>query len=196
MNMTRNQFSRTLGRPGASQQGVALVFGLIMLLVMTLLALSGMNMSNLQFLMAGNTQQQTQALVLAENALSFGQNDIVNNIIVKNKNSPAGTTPTATGNGYYIYDKTTKTIDIDVTSDAAWSTSANYRTTTGESSERYIIEYIDNRDPPGATLTGDPNKLRTLATRNLFRLSARGLSDKGARRTLQTIVVTEQAVPL
>lgn len=191
---TRYQISRTPAcGPGASQQGVALVFGLIMLLVMTLLALSGMNMSNLQFLMAGNTQQQTQALVLGENALSFGQNDIANNIIVKNINAPAVTTPTVTGNGYYIYAETGT--NVAVSGDSVW-TSGNYRSATGEPDERYIIEYIDNRDPPGATLTGDPNKSRTFATRNLFRLSARGLSDKGARRTLQTIVVTEQAVPL
>ncbi len=192
MNMTRNQLSRTLGRPCGSQQGVALVFGLIMLLVMTLLAISGMNTSNLQFLMAGNTQQQTQALVRGENALSFGQNDIATNIIVTNKNSPVGATPTAAGNGYYIYAGT----DVAVTGDTVWTTSGSHSVVAGEKDERYIIEYIGNRDPLGTSLTTDPNKKRTFATRNLFRLSARGLSDKEARRTLQTIVVIEQAVPL
>ena len=48
------------------QQGAALVIGLILLLVLTLLAVSGMNAASLEFVMAGNEQYHTNAFQAAE----------------------------------------------------------------------------------------------------------------------------------
>ena len=48
------------------QQGAALVIGLILLLVLTLLAVSGMNSASLEFVMAGNEQYHTNAFQAAE----------------------------------------------------------------------------------------------------------------------------------
>lgn len=48
------------------QRGAALVIGLILLLVLTLLAVSGMNSASLEFVMAGNEQYRTNAFEAAE----------------------------------------------------------------------------------------------------------------------------------
>ena len=48
------------------QQGAALVVGLLLLLVLTLLAVSGMNSASLEFIMAGNEQYRSNALQAAE----------------------------------------------------------------------------------------------------------------------------------
>ena len=49
-----------------AQQGAALVIGLILLLVLTLLAVSGMNSASLEFIMAGNEQYRQNAFQAAE----------------------------------------------------------------------------------------------------------------------------------
>lgn len=48
------------------QRGAALVVGLLLLLVLTLLAISGMNTASLELVMAGNTQFQQNAFQAAE----------------------------------------------------------------------------------------------------------------------------------
>lgn len=57
--------SRSRPDPRA-QQGAALVIGLILLLVLTLLAVSGMNSASLEFIMAGNEQYRQNAFQAAE----------------------------------------------------------------------------------------------------------------------------------
>ncbi|HEY6644926.1 pilus assembly PilX N-terminal domain-containing protein [Povalibacter sp.] len=54
------------GGTGQSQRGAALVVGLLLLLVLTLLAISGMNTASLELVMAGNTQYGQNAFQAAE----------------------------------------------------------------------------------------------------------------------------------
>ena len=169
----------------SSQKGTALIIALVMLLIMTLLAISAMGISNLQLLMAGNAQQQTEALARSENALFAGQNYLGNNI-----QPPASPNPTdaAAVNGYVIFDVGTGVLDVKDPS--FWSYSANYRT-TADTREQYTIEYIANRPAPGGQSLG--LNAMPAPTRNIYRVSARGSSQKGAVRTLQAIAITEQA---
>lgn len=51
------------------QSGAALVIGLILLMVLTLLGVSGMSMSRLELLMADNNKQQTNAFQAADTVL-------------------------------------------------------------------------------------------------------------------------------
>jgi type IV pilus assembly protein PilX len=53
-------------RSRARQQGAALVIGLILLMVLTLLAVSSMNTASLEFIMAGNEQYRSNAFQAAE----------------------------------------------------------------------------------------------------------------------------------
>ena len=52
--------------PRRTQRGAALVIGLILLMVLTLLAISGMNSASLEFIMAGNEQYRANAFQSAE----------------------------------------------------------------------------------------------------------------------------------
>ena len=51
------------------QRGAALIVGLLLLLVVTLLAVSGMNTASLELVMAGNTQYQQNAFRVAEEGI-------------------------------------------------------------------------------------------------------------------------------
>ena len=53
----------------SQQRGAALVIGLIMLMVLTLLAVSGMNTASLEFVMAGNEQYRQNAFQAAETGI-------------------------------------------------------------------------------------------------------------------------------
>lgn len=52
--------------PKIQQRGAALVIGLLLLLVLTILAVSGMNSASLEFVMAGNEQYRANAFSAAE----------------------------------------------------------------------------------------------------------------------------------
>jgi type IV pilus assembly protein PilX len=81
----RNTFNRASQR----QQGAALVIGLILLLVLTLLAVSGMNSASLEFIMAGNEQYRSNAFQAAEAGIEQTISQSVFN--------PAGGNPTFNG---------------------------------------------------------------------------------------------------
>ncbi len=58
-----------LGSVKNSQHGAALVIGLLLLLVLTILAVSGMNSASLEFVMAGNEQFRANAFSAAESGI-------------------------------------------------------------------------------------------------------------------------------
>jgi len=58
------------------QRGMALVFALIVLLILTILGVSALRTSSLEQLMSGNTQEQTRAFEAADSGLSRALNDI------------------------------------------------------------------------------------------------------------------------
>lgn len=59
----RNDIASTISR---SQRGAALIIGLVLLLVLTLLAVAGMNSASMEFIMAGNEQYRQNAFAAAE----------------------------------------------------------------------------------------------------------------------------------
>jgi type IV pilus assembly protein PilX len=65
--------TRTIAIPG-HQRGAALIIGLLLLLVLTLLAVSGMNSASLEYVMAGNEQYQKNAFQAAETAIEQAYN--------------------------------------------------------------------------------------------------------------------------
>lgn len=77
------------------QRGAALVIGLILLLVLTLLAVSGMNTATLELQMTGNTQFSQNAFQAAETGIEAAlQTNLVNtNLVVT---SPLTTIPGTT----------------------------------------------------------------------------------------------------
>lgn len=63
--MTRSDLGR-LASGGARQRGAALVIGLLLLLVLTILAITGLSTATLELRMAGNQQYQKRAFQFAE----------------------------------------------------------------------------------------------------------------------------------
>ncbi len=71
-------------RPVATRQrGAALIIGLVLLMVLTLLAVSGMNSASLEFIMAGNEQYRSNAFQAAEVgvAQALAQGDFSANVV-------------------------------------------------------------------------------------------------------------------
>ncbi len=67
MKMKRNNAMRSRG----DQRGAVLVMGLVMLLVLTVLGVSGMNTATLELTMAGNTQFHQEAFQAAETGIDI-----------------------------------------------------------------------------------------------------------------------------
>lgn len=65
--------SLNYGKPSA-QQGVVLIVGLVMLLLMTLIGTTGMQSTSLEEKMAGNMRDRNLAFQAAESALAAGEN--------------------------------------------------------------------------------------------------------------------------
>ena len=65
--MNSHMFKSSVRRRG--QSGAALVIGLLLLLVLTILAISGMTTASLEMLMAGNEQYQERAFQAADSAV-------------------------------------------------------------------------------------------------------------------------------
>lgn len=57
--------------PPCRQQGAVLVAGLVLMLVLTVIGVSGMNMATMEIAMAGSAQVQQDAFQLAENAIDI-----------------------------------------------------------------------------------------------------------------------------
>jgi type IV pilus assembly protein PilX len=95
MNQT-SKISRTDSRRLRAESGAALVVGLILLLVLTVLAISGMTTASLELQMAGNEQYQERAFQAAEAGIEQAIDAAVynTNVPVGSYNNLFGTNPT------------------------------------------------------------------------------------------------------
>jgi len=64
------------------ERGAALIVGLVLLLALTVLAVSTMRTASLELLMAGNTQFREDAFQMAETAVTTTMGDIVNGTVI------------------------------------------------------------------------------------------------------------------
>ncbi|HSC06563.1 MAG TPA: pilus assembly PilX N-terminal domain-containing protein [Steroidobacteraceae bacterium] len=67
--MTRSNRRRLAARARKGQRGAALIVGMVLLVVLTLLAISGMNTATTELLMAGNEKYQENAFQAAETGI-------------------------------------------------------------------------------------------------------------------------------
>jgi type IV pilus assembly protein PilX len=80
----------------SQQRGAALVIGLLLLLVLTILAVSGMNSASLEFVMAGNEQYRANAFSAAETGIEQTLASGIFNpgVLTQNQNGAASPTDT------------------------------------------------------------------------------------------------------
>ena len=65
-----------------SQRGAALIVGLVLMMVLTILAISTMRTATVELAMAGNTQYHQKARQLAEAGLSLAMDQIDNDVLI------------------------------------------------------------------------------------------------------------------
>jgi hypothetical protein len=100
--------------PRSWQTGATLVVGLILLLVLTVVGVSGMNTATMEVTMAGNTQFQTDAFQMAE--------DGIDTVLAQRNYSTSGTTTLApTGDADYDRQAVTRFVTTTPIPDAAFS---------------------------------------------------------------------------
>jgi Tfp pilus assembly protein PilX len=182
------------------QGGAALFMALIFLLILTILGVFGMNMSRLENLMAGNAQFQTTALSNAEYVLVRGENDIQNLAdagtgnpfltTIEDQYWDAGTiNPTA-----LVWPFANKKISIpDVNGDKS---NTDGDSTFDDGTGFYVIEDagLDNSKGECSTYECKISPLPS-AIVQVFLVTAQSSSSKGAKRIVQSVVVTEPLPP-
>ena len=164
---------------------------LIILLVLTILGVFGMNMARLENLMAANDQFMVTALSNAEYTLAVGQADIQK---IADYGSPF---PSANDEYYYEADENIdptvpnwgasphKKYDIDIDGDG----------TTDETGNYIIVNAgTDNDDGEDDSFTGTTNPLPG-AIVQVFLVTAQSDASKGAKRIVQSAVVTAPLAP-
>lgn len=157
---------------------------LIFLLILTILGVFGMNISRLENLMAGNTQFQTTALSNAEYALARGIDDVLN---IEAKGIPWSS---LTGTQYQLFGTVTP-------EDLVWDASKSLAVSIpGGDTGRYVIENagIDNDLGEDSSYTGVLKPLPG-AIVQVFLVSAQSESSRGAKRIVQSVVITEPLAP-
>jgi type IV pilus assembly protein PilX len=157
------------------QSGVVLVISLIMLMVLTMIGLSSARISGLEVLMGINTQDSVVSLMIAEDSAFAGEQRILANF----GGPPTFDLTQDQEDGLYL-DQNIVINSVD------WAVLIAEEEARGDEPPReYIIEYIGPRIVPGRSLgvgTGSVDDKRFM-----YRVSGRGVSNRGSARVVQTI---------
>jgi hypothetical protein len=173
------------------QDGAALFMALVILLVLTLLGVFGMNMARLENLMAGNSQFMTTALNNAEYTLERGIEDVL-------ALETAGTPYPAGAQYHDIGDAGVDPQNLDWSGFTYATVSLPDSDGDGNPDETgfYIIENagLDNDEGEDESVSGVTNPMPG-AIVQVFLVSAQSDSSRGAKRTVQSLVVTDPLAP-
>lgn len=155
------------------QQGAALAIGLIVLVLLTLIGVTGMRSSTLEERMAGNELDRNDAFQAAEASLRGAEDFLVNGIL-----------PQFNGNnGYY---EPANPAGAPVWETTTWSNgdSVKYDRKIGNAQARYIMEEIGVSDDVGVSLASDT----PVEQITFYRVTARGQGASGSSLVmLQTV---------
>lgn len=191
------------------QRGAALFMALIFLLILTILGVFGMNISRLENMMAGNTQFQTTALNNAEYILVRGENDIK---AIAKAGSGNPFNPDTDGDHYYPIGTTTASgTPPSKPEDLVWtfpSQKVSIPDLNGDKSDtdgdgifddgvgNYIVEDagLDYNKGEDDSYIGLVNPLAGSAVQ-VFLVTAQSSSSRGAKRTVQSVLVTDPLKP-
>lgn len=156
-----------------SETGAALIVGLLLLLVLTILGISGMNSASLEFIMAGNEQFKNNAFQAAETGIEITGSDPAS-LIANDALPPVTTTGNAIAGSNDTYAATVtfqgkgnSLPGFGVgTAHAATTIKGYYFTiaTTGSSARGATASHVQGvvkNGPDDATVTRDPNTTNT-----------------------------------
>jgi len=175
------------------QDGAALFMALIFLLILTVLGVFGMNLSRLENMMAGNSQFQTTALNNAEYVLARGETDI------QDLAKDGTTNPFLLSNDSDQYFDAAA-IDASALNWTFWSKQVTLpdldNDGTPDGTGAYVIEDagLDNTKGECASYECKVNPLPG-AVVQVFLVTARSSTSRGASRIVQSVVVTDPLPP-
>jgi Tfp pilus assembly protein PilX len=159
---------------------------LIFLLVMTILGVFGMNISRMENLMAVNNQFQTTALNNAELVIAIGEQ------VADSINLAALPFTDLDDPGDEFYDHSRSGLTYIDPHELNWS--FDYATATSVPDSRYVIEYYGKTIRSGGNLewqTGASCASSDCAW--VFVVTAQSEASRGAKRTVQSVYITETA---
>jgi len=161
------------------QGGAALFVSLIMLLVMTLIIVSGARSSALEILLADNAQNAQQALMRAEDSVLQGNERIELDFA----GAPDFDFSASAEDGYYI--------DGELALDTVdWEAIPSEREGEGDNLREYIVEYLGPAAAIGGGLGIGAGGAANI--RYLYRVSGRGASNRSSARVVQVILATAE----
>ena len=169
-------------RKRGPQRGAVMIVSLIMLVIITLLAVSAVQTSNLEMLMATNTQARTSALATAENSLVDGELWILANFPGTPLFDWSDDAGALDEDGRYTVGDIVSTVD-----DIAWTVVPAVGYELSPNGNQYALEYLGPYTTLGSSLTmGVPGSDK----RYLYRVTGRGVFGSGGTRFVQSIFAT------
>ena len=183
------------------QRGAVMIVALIMLVIITLLAVSAVQTSNLEVLMATNTQARASALVDAENALVDGELYITTTYpstpLFDWSDDITGGALDAEHDGFYTIGEgvasTVDDIDWSMPADGddpvGFQLSPDNCTLTSIKCNQYALEYLGPYTTAGASLTMGAG-VAAGDKRYLYRVTGRGEFGSGGTRFVQSVFAT------
>ena len=183
-----NSAHSNIRKPG-EQRGAVMIVSLIMLVIVTLLAVAAVQTSNLEVLMATNTQARASALASAENGLVDGELWITGNF----PSTPLFDWSADAGNvdedGRYTIGDIVSSVD-----NIAWAVvpapgddPVGYELSAN--GNQYALEYLGPFTTAGTSWT-----IGTSTTvgdkRYLYRITGRGVFGSGGTRFVQSVFAT------
>ncbi len=173
--MNNQRFSKT------KQSGIVLVVSLIMLLLLTIIGLTGVQVTSLEEKMAGNSKDQNLAFQTAEAAIRAGEANIESVVAIAAFNGSNGL--------YGINDAPNHYATAN-----AWSAGGSAQFNSGftdiKTQPRYFIKHIaTNEDSSSGTdiLVGNAGETTAGASVSYFTITARGT---GGRNSSQVFLQT------
>lgn len=166
-----------------SQKGISLVVSLLILVMVTLLALSVVNTSVFEERMAGNTRDRALAFEAAEYALREAQ-DFLSGAVL-----PPFTSTGGSSGGYYRDLNTSpngETEEVFWRDSHTWASKSVLATKSsgvlsGQAQPRYVIE-----EYPAISCAGFSKKWPPPPPRNVYKITARGQG-----RTTESVVILQ-----
>jgi hypothetical protein len=159
-----------------------MIVSLIMLAIITLLAVSAVQTSNLEVLMATNTQARASALASAENSLVDGELWILATFPGTPLFDWSDDAGAVDEDGRYTVGDIVSTVD-----DIAWTVVPPAGYELSPNGNQYALEYLGPYTTLGSSLTmGVPGSDK----RYLYRITGRGVFGSGGTRFVQSIFAT------
>lgn len=166
----------TLRLNSKKQEGTVLIVSLVLLLVLTILGISGMQTSGLQERMAGNMHDASLAFQAAEAALREGERFVGSATLPEFNDS----------NGLYVYAPTesdkNSSIPVWRRGNWSWDDAREYQGTLQNLSAapRYVIEELPRVLRPGASAAAD----EPLPDQAVYRITARARGGSDASEVI------------